>query len=195
MLKEQIVRQLDLSTGYVWRTSDEIRTHVDVATGLVRETDRKLFKVGMADHRLFSLFVADFYRPLSVASLHAGLFVGEYYNPESSPLRVRKAIHRLREKLKKAGVPIRIEERDGSYGLRLGEGVAIRVATENPSGRDTWPLEQLRTKFGMATFSASEATRFLGISARSVQRLLGTGYREGRLRRQGAGSRVRYVFA
>lgn len=146
-----------------------------------------------APHRALTALSADFYRPVRAATLFHALYPGEFFDADSSLHRVYNAVRRLRSHLDETGVPVRIEEVEGSYRLSA-DRVAIRVgaAAATPSSRTA---RALREAFGATPFSVAEASRALEMPYRSAFRALQDAVTDGALGRTGRGRACRYRVA
>lgn len=67
--------------------------------------------------KLFSYLNSDFYRGMSVYAIHDAVYTGEYFNPLSSPEKVRQGIHRLRDCFRDLKAPIEIDFQNNHYRI------------------------------------------------------------------------------
>lgn len=154
-------------------------------------------KGGMALHRLLAVLTTDFYRPLRIPEIHARLFVGEYFNPTSSPHRIAQLMNRLRTYFRGKRIPIHIEEKESAYRLlasrpcALTLGSPMRTAEVLPTVR----YGRLRDVLGAEPFDVREAAQVLSLSLRSASRALQQAVNDGALVREGKGKKTRYRCA
>ncbi|MCC7440807.1 MAG: hypothetical protein IT285_04190 [Bdellovibrionales bacterium] len=151
------------------------------------------------DAVLRALF-ADLYGEPGVVELHERLFPGEYYNPGSSPKRVRQALVRTAQWCRKKGVPLAWAWRKGK--LQVGAARPLRIRLPDP-GVSLGPrpgieavqrIEGLRAKVSSRDFSAEEAAGFLKVSLSTATRLLRLAAEAGGLSRSGSRRGTRYRF-
>jgi len=196
-LREALPGGYQPPSRYVWRVgSGEGGPALDLARGVVVGRRAGVaVAVGKAMHRLLAVLCSDYYRPFPTAAIHARLFPGEYYNPASSPGRVRQAVRRLRRWLEAAGMPLRIEEAAGAYRLTATASCEIVVPGDRKLTHRLQPyVDKLRAAQPEGRFSVQDASRILGVSDRSALRTLEVGLRDGALDRVGKGSLTRYEF-
>jgi len=161
--------------------------------GRASASRREGLKLAQQTSRALSLLVSDFYRPFRTAEAHAALFGDAYFNPESSPVRVRQAFSRLGRWLKANRIPLVIERKDEAYRLRARGPLTVRIYRE-PAGVKTQNLlATLRDHFGVEAFSISQAQKALGKPRRTTLRLLTELTERGELQRQGKLISTRYV--
>jgi len=180
---------------YDWRCGRKGGPVLDMALGKV-DARRAGLQPGELLHRLISTLASDFYRPFSTAALHSALYPDEIYNPESSPVRVRQAMKRLRQWLQSKRFPLQIDEEEGRYRLAGDGPCTVRLTPQTqPADRRTLLLLRLRDTWPDSVFSAAEAGRLLGASARTALRLIDAAVAEGRIERVREWRSTRYRFA
>lgn len=159
------------------------------------EKSRARLKPGQLLHRLLAALCSDFYRPLRIATLSARLFPGEYYNPLSSPVRVRQAVKRLRHWTRSSSVPFFIVETSSEYRLMSRKACAVIVSGSVVAGaRDEIWLNRFKETHQGVEFSAEQVFPLVSANPRTVLRVLSKAVRDGRLRRVGAARATRYRF-
>lgn len=186
-----------IEPSYLWHLFDggrgEIAPRLDLKRGEA-STGAKL-KIGQLLHRMLLALAADFYRPIRTATLFSTLFIGEYYNPQSSPHRVHQNSLRLRAWIEESGLPIEIEAGPGGYRLVATAPVALASnLVEAPSTRADDMLEQARAHFGAAPFGTQDLVAVTGLSKRTVLRFLEQAKTSGELELEAAGRSTRYRF-
>jgi len=167
---------------------------LDLQTGVMGKKRAKL-KVGQLPHRLLRTLASDFYRPFRGAQIHSALFPDEYFNPNSSPQRVRQLIARLRATLSENKTPLEIIESEGAYRLRATSATRLRIPNRAPlSSVGLW-VERLRQAFeGRESFTAAEVSAALETNLWTVRLALKNAKREGFLRQVGKGPASGYLF-
>lgn len=160
-----------------------------------RTIDPSDLKAGQVLHRLLRLLSSDFYRPLSLGTIHAQLYPGEFFNPVSSPQRVRVAFKRLHVWAKSHAFPIKVIPKNGFYRLQATAPCAIRVESASTDLVASFTVAKLREGWnGGLFFSAADAARALSLPARTVLRRLSEAVDQGLLVRVGTGPLVKYRF-
>ena len=152
-------------------------------------------KPGQALHRLLELMVSDFYRGFRVATIHANIYPGDYFNPMTSPLKVHQLLIRMRKWVSSRNLTWIFEERRGFYQLSSEKryGLILRNPVGN-DGFDSPSLLSLKAKFRDSGFSVIEGHEVLGISTSSTRRLLQKAVDDGLVVRFGGGKWTRYRF-
>ena len=181
-----------MASEYLWHLGPRSAATFDLQE-LAEDGIRLPVKPGMLLARLLDLTTSDFYAPFRPGSLFSALFPGEHFNPSSSVARVHILMHRMRKILRPTSLQIRWE--GGSYRLASPKGVRVRIRAEPRFPSRMWALmRQLQERLGGRTFSARDASRALGISLRSANRVIGFGRAQSLLNRQGRGKSVRYLI-
>lgn len=149
--------------------------------------------LGEIPHRILVLLLRDFYKPQRVGEIFSDLFPEEYFNPTHSINRIHQIMKRGRAWIEALGWPVRLEERDGAYGLRASENARIFVR------ESAWPLtgeglvvESLRPEFGEREFVATEVSEKMRVSLASAGRLLKRAVESGYVTKIGGGRTTRY---
>jgi hypothetical protein len=165
----------------------------DVLDGSGDGTGGRL-KPGHALQRLLTALLADFYCPPNTVQLHEALYPNQYYNPLSSPVRVRQLLKRLRAWLRRAHVPLVIVEREGRYSVSAARPLRVRLRLS------AWPGDAALTRFmlaarplfGKSPFGAAQAEQLTGRARPATVALLARGIAAGALERLGRGPGTRY---
>lgn len=157
---------------------------------LLCDSEAAAKKLGLTDARVLWALASDFYRPQRVASLFAGAYADEFYNPANSPARIHQAIRHLRRALARAG--IRITNAQSSYSLYRQTVCSIRIPRVKPTlHRSELLLKKLVARFPQG-FSAAEAAAYLKLPRRTLGRLLEDATSTAHLTRTGNGPLTRY---
>jgi len=149
---------------------------------------------GSLSAKLLQSLSADFYQPRRVAGIFADLYPDQYFDIDSSPMRVHKVISRTKEQLAKFEVPLLIK--NGKFGVRLEKSDELSVNVDSDRSlktRSDFRIDRLKHLFGQGFFTSQEAQEALGLSSSNTHRmlteavlsgsLLQTGKKRGRLYR------------
>lgn len=152
-------------------------------------------KVGKGMHRLLALLAQDFYRSQRIPALFSQLYPTEKFDPVTSAPRVHQILNRLRVWFKKNHIPLTIEEADHAYRLVGTENVTLRIPNvESSADPVVVHLNKLKEIFPNQVFSANDAGKVLGVSGRTILRLMEKGTKLGLVNRTGKGAATRYQF-
>lgn len=142
-------------------------------------------------HQLMDALLLDFYRPLQVAGIFSKLYDGEYFNHRTSPKRVQEIVRRTRKWLASKRIPVQIVEDNGFYSLEIQGDFSFRVQlNRRPATQTHLNLVRLEELFSNRPFSNEEASRRLGLSTASVQRILNWAIQNGTVERLGDSKRA-----
>ena len=149
-------------------------------------------EAGRQVHRVVCALFRDLYAPSRTGTLFAAIFSDEYFDADSSPVRIRKAIWRARRWIEETGLPLEISEEGGAYSARLHEGLAVELTPEvKPKSLNEDLLSKLALVPGQ-TFRAPEAAKKLGLSKSSFHRFTQWAIEAGALQKEGSGTSTRY---
>jgi tetratricopeptide (TPR) repeat protein len=131
-------------------------------------------KPGRKCHQLIDVLLRDFYRPLRIGGLFAELFPGEHYNVASSPNRVHQLLRRTRRWIEAGKIPIEINEASGFYSLKITGDFSFAIPYEREQvDCMSVQFKKLKAAFGDNTeFTVTEARECIGVSKRTMQRLI-----------------------
>jgi hypothetical protein len=134
----------------------------------------------------------DLYVPANMGTLFRHLYPGEYFDINTSHLRVRQAIRRTREITAASEIPLEIIFNSNAYELKLGK---IGIELGRSAKPSCW-LESLKGEFGESeSFSVSEACKSLKISKTHFLQLVRGAIDEKKVVRLGKGKATRYRVA
>ena len=144
--------------------------------------------------RALQALLSEIYRPVPVPDLHAAILGDQVFDPASSPARVRQTVARLRKLLKHAAPLWEIVQSSGGYRLQATSprAPALRTSFMPPPLPKDARREELRARFGDATFTLREAARALGQENKTTLRLLNSWLADGQVERTGATRSLRY---
>jgi tetratricopeptide (TPR) repeat protein len=166
----------------------------DVSQGKDLVTGHQL-KPGQALHRLVQAFATDFYSPFTMTKLFSLVFKGMNFNPNTSPAQIYELIKRLNDWFAECKIPLEVLFGKAGYRLRAKEGYILRTQT-NSSARSKLDvfLDSLVENGLTENFSLKMAQETLGLSRRTVARLLAEGIAQNKLTRQGQTRNATYSF-
>ena len=161
---------------------------------LARVAPRTARSEALLAARILASMLCDFYRPVTVAELHAEIYPGEYFNPISSPARVKVALRRFGAWLKTQRLPLGIAREKGFLGLYADAACRVRIprAGQTPALPMDRVLGVLHERLGGARFTSSAASAVLKVSLRTAIRVLNEAAEAGRAEREGTGRATRY---
>ena len=148
--------------------------------------------------RVLRAMTKDFYHPLRTGGLFSEIYPGEFFNPDSSPGRVRTALTRTRQWLERHDIPLVLNGDKNGHWISTETGCRVLVATDyGPVGLEKvhGPMEKLRQKWPHHAFSTEAAATILSFSPRKTRRLLLVGTEEKILLRIGTGRGTQFRFA
>ena len=171
---------------YDWRLLSKKRPDkiIDLKTGEYFQTQLK-----GQDLKVLQALACDFYRPARVSRIFESVFAGEYYDPLSSPNRTHKAVHRLKNEIRKLDWPINIQNIDG-YCLSAVEGLGIRSYL-NYHIEDSF-YSKLKEVFGDNVFTSEQVATLFAMPKRSTQKKLGDLSYDLKLEKIGRGPSTKY---
>lgn len=184
-LEKEKPSSIEVQGCYDWKLGKgEARESLDLSQALRSSSSEPFFKLGMTHHRLFTALCADFYRPLRNATLFSEVFPEERYIPGQSPERVRKAIFRLRNELKRKKLPLVILEEEGTYRLDARVPITITIlkaSTPLVSRRESMEERLVEALGNSPSINAATVAKVLQLNSRASQRLLKSALENGRL--------------
>lgn len=184
--------ELSIPADYHWKLGDgdgkRTRTIDFEAEGV---------EVGTVLARLYYALTADFYRPMSAIDLFQKIHPDEFYSHGSSENRVHQALLRFKALLKKAKLPMFVENAKDQYRLRASERVDLLI--RNTSRSNPNQLEHrvgtFKEKFGSSSFTAKDVEALMGKPRRTVSHILSEATEAGLLVRTGSGKATRYAIS
>jgi hypothetical protein len=182
--------------AFTWCLNQNRGPIIDLAKDPRENTSRREDSVFTRALRALS---SDFYRPLKIGCLFNAIYPGEFYDPESSPIRVKTALSRTRALLQDQNQPLEIRCLKQDYYLASEAPLNLRVKIEYPtrSGEPELPpelLRQLRKEWPHKSFSCTQASKVLAIPSVRTQRLLKLAADRKLLYKSGAGRSRLYRF-
>ena len=164
---------------YHWRPLGSSERVLDVATKAT----------GKLDILLRSL-CQDFYRPQRIGELFAVLYPGERFSPSDTASKMNQLIMRLRAGMKRTDLPLQLRIEAQAARLVFRGPVSVRVASDGGISKKIFAGLDSRRWYGNRDLRAQ-----LGLSARTINRLVADALAEGGLLAKGSGKTKRYKLA
>ncbi len=165
---------------------------LSLGLGLIK-VDHQL-NPGKKIHQVIAVMLKDFYAPRNIGTLFAELYPDEFFNINSSPLRLRQLIRRTRRWLEENNLPAQVVEENGSYRFLLTGPLSIHI----PLKRDAIANLPVKLKAMLQLFSedlpftADEACAKLKLSRSGFHRLAEWAIVSGELEKTGTGRSTQY---
>ncbi len=151
-------------------------------------------KPGGTLHRLCFALAIDSYRPRRLPSLHYHVYPGEFFNSESSALRIHQLLWRLRAWAKAQRIPLDVQEIANAYWLTSKSGLKLEYGLDRGCHGESDRLV-LKLSRESEPMSAVEIGKLLHTTPRTTRRLLHELLGKGRLTKVGRGKNSRYGVA
>ncbi len=144
--------------------------------------------------KLFDVLNADFYKEASAYFIFEKVYEDEFFNPNSSPAKIRQVVYRLKDTLKQMGAPITVSFEERGYLLVPSDSdcVIIDSKSRNSYTRHHDLLEKIKKVFANEAFKAKDLIAVVEISARSVANALKDMLEDGELEKMGSGPNTSY---
>lgn len=180
-------RAVEIPSEYLWRLGKGGKhcQTLDLTSPLSPKGAKKL-EPGELLYRLLVALSSDFYSPVRLATLHFRLYPKEFYNPETSPIRVHQTLTRFRSWCADGKIPFIVGEEAGFYRLDASQALGIRIGRKRiVAGKREGLLVKIHSRWKDEPFSMEEVAQFLEISKRSVARVLDEAKRQGKVEKIG----------
>ncbi|MGE0762880.1 MAG: hypothetical protein AB7N80_06350 [Bdellovibrionales bacterium] len=147
---------------------------------------------------LFEALASDFYQPFNLSILFNKVYVGEKFNPFSSPARVLQLLRRLDRWFKENRIPLRVRFKKSEFCLKSITNVEVIVqrgkdlALLSPKKRQLMDLKLILKE---KSLSVEKIRQRMGLSESSTRRLLRRGLVEGHIKKIGTGRGTVYQAA
>ncbi len=146
--------------------------------------------------KLIKLLNKDQFRPMSLGNIFNELYSGDFYDPNSSPNRVRQSLFRLRESLRAGGVPIEVIQESFRYSLNFLEDISIRAhINESVLNKNELLFKELYVQFGSKTFFRKQIREGLFENRMAFSRWAQWAMGEGLLKKMGQKKASRYILS
>jgi tetratricopeptide (TPR) repeat protein len=144
---------------------------------------------------LLQLMTKDIYRPPRMGVVFAALYSQEYFNPFTSPQRVRNSVFRFNSWAEKRALEFRIEIRQGGFFLNgpAGHGISCRPRRRALPG---WQmqLKEFNEKNESKSFTSTMLADHLNMTRRNASSLIKKALNSRVIQKLGRGKNSRYVF-
>lgn len=129
---------------------------------------------GTVGHAALVLLLSDRYKEFRPGELHAILFEGEYFNPDTSLNRIHRAIARLRKSVEIQLPGLDIVTNNSLYSLRLtNPGLHLNIPRDLPHPEPLrLRLYMLKSKLSTSDFDVEEVKSILALSKSSANKLI-----------------------
>lgn len=144
---------------------------------------------------LLQLMTKDIYRPPRMGVVFSNLYPGEYFDPFTSPQRVRNSIFRFNTWSESNKCDFKIKIFQGDFQFDCPPSSAIRC-TRHAKSIDSWQAAMKYFKLGnnSRSFTAADLAGKLGITQRSAQVILQKAMKANKVEKMGQGKNTRYIF-
>lgn len=163
----------------------------DLQSGRIDGID---FNPGKKIHQTIAALVRDFYAPRNIGTLFAELYPNEFFDINSSPLKIGQLLWRTRQWLHENKLSAEIQQHRGTYRLLIQGDFGIRIPLESPI-LDSMALDwaSLRANFlNKGRFSAKSACLQLDWSRSRFLRVAEWAVQTGQLSKSGQGKATLY---
>ena len=144
---------------------------------------------------LLQLITKDIYRPPRMGIVFSHLYRNEYFNPFTSPQRVRNSIFRFNQWAEVTACEFRIKIQAGDFKLEGPEKLGIQTRQRER------PIQSWRAALGVfkitnesRSFTSADVGKVLGITQRTALALLQQALKAKKIQKCGAGKSTRYIF-
>lgn len=144
--------------------------------------------------KILQFLTTDFYSPFHLGELQEFLYADQYFNIETTPLKLREIIRKTRLKLKEHAIPLDIFIKNKQVALGFKEDITLRCYRKHPVKKDFPEWIQIQKLFINHSFSAKDIAQSLKISPRSARRLALKLLKEKRIIKQFSGINTRYCI-
>ncbi len=144
---------------------------------------------------LLQLITKDIYRPPRMGVVFNHLYRGEYFNPFTSPQRVRNSIFRFNEWAENQTCEFRIKISDGEFQL-VGPNQVSILTRQRERPVESWraALSVFKNKNQSRSFTTADVGKALGITPRSALVILQKALKSRKIQKLGCGKSTRYIF-
>ncbi len=152
------------------------------------------FPMGKNTHQLIETLSRDLFRPHRIEELFSLLYPNEFYDLDTSPTRVYKAISRANSQIEEKQIPISIVQNNGFYSLSLDDGVCLKLHLQAPrvDGHEAYINKMKYSNQFDDLFSSSEMSRWLKIKSSMTRDILHYGVQHSKIEKIGSGPGTYY---
>lgn len=165
---------------------------LDLSQGEVHGRGR--LNPGMKIHQVIQALTRDLYVPQNIGTLFSELYPDEYFDIESSPVRIHQLLQRTRRWIKENEIPVEIAQSRGSYKLSVTGAFGILVPLSRESiDPNSIKWAQIKKHFANEiSFRSEDVCRHFGLSRAGFHRLATWAIDAEELQRTGAGKATSY---
>lgn len=183
--KQRMVERFDLrekiQNQYIWFSPGA--TESSPLFDLVQMAPSPLLK------KLFFELTRDFYRPLQTTELSDRVYTNEYYNAETTPLKVHRLLQRGRQWLMKNQIPIDIESDKKNIRLLFNSPCRLLLyRKQNDRDQAVLPTGLVE----MDKFTVHDVGHQMNLSERTARRLVAKLLQQRQIVKVSEGARPRY---
>jgi len=144
---------------------------------------------------LLQLMTKDIYRPPRMGVVFTGLYKNEYFDPFTSPQRVRNSIFRFNDWAENSQCEFRIRIDGGDFHFVGPQGLGI-ISTQRERPLDSWQaaLKVFKTQNDSRSFRTVDVASALGITPRNALQILQKALASKKIEKLGRGKNSRYIF-
>ncbi len=144
---------------------------------------------------LLQLITRDIYRPPRMGVVFSELYKNEYFNPFTSPQRVRNSVFRFNEWAKDHTNSFHIKISQGDFLLMAPIGLSVS-STRRERPLDSWQaaLKFFKLQNNSRSFTSSDLAKVLGITQRSALNILKKALASRKVQKINRGKNCRYIF-
>lgn len=144
---------------------------------------------------LLQIMTKDIYRPPRMGVIFNSLYKNEYFDPFTSPQRVRNSIFRFNDWAKATNCEFKIRIDGGDFQFVGPEGLGI-ISTQRERPLIGWQaaLKVFKTQNDSRSFTTSDVAKVLKITPRSALNILQKALALKKIEKIGTGKSSRYIF-
>jgi tetratricopeptide (TPR) repeat protein len=144
---------------------------------------------------LIQVMTKDIYRPPRMGVVFSGLYKGEYFDPFTSPQRVRNSVFRFNDWALENHCEFRIRIESGDFQLVGPEGLGVR-STQRERQLGGWQaaLKVFKLQNDSRSFTTADLADVLGITPRNALSIVQKALSSKKIQKLGAGKNSRYIF-
>jgi len=146
---------------------------------------------------LINALIEDFYAPITLGSLFSKIYNGEHFDIESSPLKIRQIMSRLRKWFHKNKIDASIQQKKMLYKIHINSGIGFNIIQSKSKTDDfNRSFERIKNYYiNKNEFTIGDVVSDLGISRSDFHRIMKWATQRNLLIRIGVGKQTRYRIA
>lgn len=144
---------------------------------------------------LLQTITKDIYRPPRMGVVFSALYPKEFFDPFTSPQRVRNSLFRFNEWSENHNCDFRIQIEGGDFQLKGPSQVSV-ICTQRDRPLESWQaaLKVFKTRNDSRSFTSQDLACILGITQRSALNILQKAISSKKIQKMGQGKNSRYIF-